>query len=76
VIAFRSRNEGVRLAGPNQAMAFYNMLFVYGTLLGVLFLGETLTWSNLLGGISVIGGGLLSALGDQSRKHAQEKTVT
>lgn len=67
VIAFLSWNEGVRLAGPNQAMAFYNMLVVYGALLGVLFLGEGLAWPNLVGGILVIGGGLLSALGEPSK---------
>lgn len=67
VIAFLSWNEGVRLAGPNQAMAFYNMLVVYGALLGVLFLGEGLAWPNLVGGILVIGGGLLSALGEPTK---------
>ena len=62
VIAFLAWNEGVRRAGPNQAMAFYNMLPVYGVLLGVLFLGETLTWHHLLGGALVVGGGLIVAL--------------
>jgi drug/metabolite transporter (DMT)-like permease len=76
VIAFLSWNEGVRLAGPNQAMAFYNMLVVYGTFLGLLFLGEALTWLNVIGGLLVIGGGLLSALGERSPKQAQKRAKT
>ena len=35
-------NEGVRRTGPSGAMAFYNMLPVFGALLGALFLGERL----------------------------------
>lgn len=61
VIAFSAWNEGVRMAGPNQAMAFYNMLPVYGTLLGVLLLGESLSWNALFGGILVIAGGIMIA---------------
>jgi drug/metabolite transporter (DMT)-like permease len=72
VIAFLSWNEGVRRAGPNQTMAFYNMLVVYGTILGVLFLGETLTWHNLIGGVFVIGGGLLITLGERKPIQVQE----
>lgn len=64
VIAFSAWNEGVRLAGPNQAMAFYNMLPVYGTLLGVILLGEDLSWNALFGGVLVIAGGIIIA-----RKH-------
>ena len=61
VIAFSAWNEGVRMAGPNQAMAFYNMLPVYGTLLGVALLGESLSWSTLFGGVLVIAGGMMIA---------------
>jgi len=61
VIAFSAWNEGVRIAGPNQAMAFYNMLPVYGTLLGVLLLGESLSWNALFGGVLVIAGGIMIA---------------
>ena len=61
VIAFSAWNEGVRRAGPNQAMAFYNMLPVYGTLLGVLLLGESLSWNALFGGVLVIAGGIIIA---------------
>jgi drug/metabolite transporter (DMT)-like permease len=62
VIAFAAWTEGVRRAGPNQAMAFYNMLPVYGALLGVLLLGESLGWSTLVGGGLVLAGGMVTAL--------------
>jgi drug/metabolite transporter (DMT)-like permease len=60
-IAFLAWNEGVRRAGPSGAMAFYNMLPVYGALLGALFLGETLGTGQITGGALVIGGGLIGA---------------
>ncbi len=61
VVAYLAWNEGVQRAGPNQAMAFFNMLPVYGTLLGVVFLGESLEWTTLLGGALVVAGGLVVA---------------
>ncbi len=60
-MAFLAWNEGVRRAGPGGAMAFYNMLPVYGALLGALFLGETPGLSQLVGGALVIIGGLTGA---------------
>jgi drug/metabolite transporter (DMT)-like permease len=62
VIAFLAWNEGVRRVGPNHAMAFYNMLAVYGALFGILFLGERLSLELLAGGALVIAGGLFVAL--------------
>jgi drug/metabolite transporter (DMT)-like permease len=61
-LAFLMWNEGVRRVGPNGAMAFYNMLPVFGALLGALFLGERLTEAQLLGGGLIIAGGFLAAL--------------
>ncbi len=61
-LAFLAWNEGVRRAGPAGAMAFYNMLPVFGALLAALFLGERLIAGQLLGGGLIIGGGLLAAL--------------
>ena len=61
VISFLAWNEGIRRVGPGQAMAFYNMLVVYGALLGALFLGEALTWQVLLGGALVVAGGVTAA---------------
>ena len=61
VVAYLAWNEGVLRVGPNQAMAFYNTLPVYGALFGVLLLGESLSWGLLLGGGMVIAGGLIVA---------------
>ena len=55
-------NEGVRRTGPTGAMAFYNMLPVFGALLGALFLGERLAGPQLAGAALVVLGGLVSAL--------------
>jgi len=74
VIAFLSWNEGVRRVGPNQAMAFYNTLPLFGAMLGYFFLGEVLTTKTLLGGLLVVGGGLLAALyGSPSRQRVVRK---
>lgn len=61
LIGFFSWNEGIRRVGPGRAMAFYNLLPVFGVILGVIFLGEKLTWAHLLGGVLVILGGVLAA---------------
>lgn len=61
-LAFLAWNEGVRRVGPAGAMAFYNMLPVFGALLAALFLGERLVLSQILGGGLIIAGGLLAAL--------------
>lgn len=61
VISFLAWNEGIRRVGPSQAMAFYNMLVVYGALLGALFLGETMTMQVVAGGALVVVGGITAA---------------
>jgi drug/metabolite transporter (DMT)-like permease len=55
-------NEGVRRTGPSGAMAFYNMLPVFGALLGAVFLGERLAPLQVTGAVLVVVGGLISAL--------------
>ncbi len=55
-------NEGVRRVGPAGAMAFYNMLPVFGVALGALFLHERLAPIQFLGGGLIVTGGLLAAL--------------
>ena len=65
VIGFLTWNEGVRRLGSSGAMVFYNTLPLYGALLGVLLLGESVGWSHLLGGALIIGGGLYAARGQR-----------
>jgi drug/metabolite transporter (DMT)-like permease len=60
LIAFLSWNEGIRRIGPARSMAFYNMLPVYGALLGMMFLGEKLDWTQIIGGSMVILGALIA----------------
>ncbi len=66
VIGFLSWNEGVRRLGPSGAMVFYNMLPVYGALLGFLLLGERVGPAHIVGGALIITGGLLGAGGSRS----------
>lgn len=61
-LAYLAWNEGVRRVGPDGAMAFYNMLPVFGALLGALFLGERMVANQWLGGGLIILGGLVAAL--------------
>ena len=63
VIGFLAWNEGVRRLGSSGAMVFYNTLPLYGSLLGILFLGESVGLAHLLGGALIIGGGLWAARG-------------
>lgn len=60
VIAFWSWNESIRRIGAGRAMAFYNMLPIYGTLFGIIFLKESPTLYFLIGGVLVIAGSLLA----------------
>jgi drug/metabolite transporter (DMT)-like permease len=58
--AFLSWNEGVRRVGPNQAMVFYNMLPVYGSILGVILLGESLGPEHFIGGGLILAGSFIA----------------
>ena len=63
VIGFLAWNSGVRRLGPSGAMVFYNTLPLYGAVLGLIFLGETIGPTHILGGLLIIGGGLWAARG-------------
>ncbi len=65
VVGFLSWNEAIRRLGSSGAMVFYNTLPLYGALLGIMLLGETIGWSYLLGGALIIGGGLYAAWGQR-----------
>jgi drug/metabolite transporter (DMT)-like permease len=59
-VAFLSWNEGVRRVGPNRAMVFYNMLPVYGSILGVILLGEYLGAQHFIGGGLALSGNFIA----------------
>ncbi len=64
VVSYLAWNEGVRRVGPGQATAFYNMLPVFGALIGVLLLGEAFGMAQLLGGGLIIAGSLAAVWKD------------
>ena len=72
-IGFLSWNEGVKRVGPTRAMAFYNMLPVFGVLLGVLILQEQISWLHVFGGLLIILGGVASLLPNLSEKRILPK---
>jgi len=72
VVSFLAWNESVRRLGPGKVMAFYNMLPVFATLIGVLLLGEPFSLSQLAGGGLIISGSLISAWADLSRTVPRE----
>ncbi len=59
-VAFLSWNEGVRRVGPSRAMVFYNMLPVYGSILGVFLLGESLGPQHFIGGGLILAGSFIA----------------
>ncbi|MDR3562602.1 MAG: DMT family transporter [Negativicutes bacterium] len=58
---FYAWNAGVARLGASGAMVFYNTLPLYGALLGVAFLGETIELPHVVGGLLIVGGGLWAA---------------
>ena len=58
---FYAWNAGVAKLGPGGAMVFYNMLPLYGALLGITLLGEPLGLPHIIGGMLIIGGSIWAA---------------
>ncbi|WP_088105619.1 DMT family transporter [Halalkalibacter urbisdiaboli] len=56
VIALIFWNKGVAEIGPSRASVFLNLLPVFTIIGAVLFLGETVTYGQLIGGVVVIFG--------------------
>lgn len=48
--------EGVKVIGAGRTSVFVNLVPVFGTLLAALFLGESILWPQMLGGMMVVGG--------------------
>ncbi len=60
-IALLCWNSGIRSLGPARAMAFYNTLPLYTSLLGWAVLHEHLQWTQIVGGLLVFAGAMLAA---------------
>lgn len=60
IVAFLSWNKGVIALGANQASIFLNFIPLFATLFAVIFIGETLHFAQILGGIAVIFGTIIA----------------
>lgn len=67
-LAYLSWNEGVRLIGPARASVFYNLSPVYVALLSGPILGEWPTVPQIIGGVLVVGGTLVSVWNELFQK--------
>ena len=60
IVAFLSWNTGVVKIGANRASIFLNFIPVFATIFATIFLGEQLQVAQIIGGLAVIGGVLLT----------------
>jgi len=65
IVAFLSWNKAVSLIGPGKAGIFLSLIPVFTTIFAIAFIGETLTWYQILGGILAVTGIYLSTLKKQ-----------
>lgn len=67
IVAFLSWNAGVVALGANRASIYLNFIPVFAAIFAILFLGEQLQIAQLLGGVAVVSGVLLSTKKTASR---------
>lgn len=60
IVAFLSWNKGVVEIGANHAGIFLNLIPVFATIFATIFLGEQLHFAQIIGGLAVIGGVILT----------------
>ena len=65
VLAMTWWNSGVKEVGPSKAAIIFNIMPIVGMLFAVIFLGEHLGWSELIGGLWIITGVYLTTQGNQ-----------
>ncbi len=53
IISFLCFNRGVELIGPNRAGVFIHLIPVFGSIMAILFLGESLKWFHGIGIICI-----------------------
>ncbi|WP_010287738.1 DMT family transporter [Kurthia massiliensis] len=70
IIAFLSWNTGVVRYGANRAGIYLNFIPVFASIFAVIFLHETLFWSQLLGGAFVIFGVYTTSMKRMKRTHS------
>ena len=65
IVAFLSWSKAVSLIGPGKAGIFLSLIPVFTTIFAIAFIGETLTWYQILGGVLAITGIYLSTRKEQ-----------
>ena len=60
IVAFLSWNKGVVALGANRASIFLNFIPLFASIFAVLFIGESLQITQLIGGLAVIVGALIA----------------
>ncbi|CAM5208328.1 Threonine/homoserine efflux transporter RhtA OS=Ureibacillus acetophenoni OX=614649 GN=SAMN05877842_10720 PE=3 SV=1 [Ureibacillus acetophenoni] len=60
IVAFLCWNKGVVEIGANRAGIFLNLIPVFVTIFATIFIGEQLHFAQILGGLAVIGGVILT----------------
>lgn len=63
IVAFLSWNTGVIKLGANRASIYLNFIPVFATIFATIFLGEQLQLAQVIGGLAVIGGVVLTNRG-------------
>jgi drug/metabolite transporter (DMT)-like permease len=66
--------DGVRDIGPTRASIFINLVPVWATLVGTLFLNERIVPATLLGGVFIITGVTITNLTGRNKIPSQDKT--
>lgn len=61
ILAYLCFNRGVELVGANRAGLFIHLMPVFGTILAIIFLGETFHWFHGMGIVLVLSGILLAS---------------
>lgn len=60
IVAFLSWNKGVIQIGANRASVFLNLIPVFATVFAIIFLGERPIMAQMIGGLAVVGGVILT----------------
>lgn len=74
VVAFLSWNKAVSLIGPGKAGIFLSLIPLFTTIFAITFIGETLKWYQIAGGIMAVAGIYLSTR-IQTAKHIKDSAL-
>lgn len=75
IVGFLFWNEGIKHLGPNIASFLYPLMPLYGTVLAIIFLGETLFWFQVIGMVAILGGVYLSTVQDSANRSRRARAA-